>query len=459
MTLSHYGPGLGLGLGSGLNAITAQQAGADFFNSFYVREEADLYILPDGFFYNPDFRIFRTEKMGGVRYHSDFDFEDRRPKGLAIYVDFENGSDGNDGLSETTPLRSFDTALDIPDVVEIYIKRGTTGRRTQISAGANIFPRSMSILTYGEGDNPRLTSGENNPAWVQNVEYPEIWQFTRSNTDDVFDFADAGRFDSLYKYHRPMALRHSVAEVAANPGSYYIDADNVVYLRTYDSRMPDEDIIVALNVPGLDCRSDIDLFIHGIDVYGFDFNLSYNQSAGTRTLAVKDCKFVRAPNGDGLFIRDAGFVYFQNILVAESHEDGINYKTSSTQTRFLEENCVCIRCGVSLSGNDNGSSAHDGVDGIRLGGVYAHNFGPNLADTNAGTQTLNLGVHAFSSELKNGASGDADFWCSNGGEMWLQDCSTLGSTSAFGRSVLSSATITDLGGYVNGAGDDNGAVQ
>lgn len=412
-----------------------------------------LYTLPVGFNYSPDFQIFKN----GRSYRSDFDFDANRPKGKAVYVDFQDGSDSNNGLSETSPLRNFDTALSIADAVEIHIKRGRVGTRGQISAGTNIFPRPMSIMAYGDGENPRLTSGEDSLNWSQNGTYPQVYNVLRSGTDDVFDFADQSTFDPQYGYHKPLTHLNSVSDVAATPGSYFTGGSGLVYVHTFDGRRPDDHVIVALNVPGLDCRSDIDLYIKDIDVYGFDFNLSYNVSNGTQKLMVENCKFIRSPNGDALFLRDIGFVFLKNILVAEAHEDGINYKTSTTITKALEENCISIRNGLSLSGNDNGSTLHDGCIAIRLNGIYGKNIGPNVADVNTGTQSVNLGCHAFSSGLNTGGDTDADFLIDDG-QMWLQDCTTAGSMSGFGRSKNGAGTLTDLGGYIDGVGQDIGGV-
>ena len=130
--------------------------------------------------------------------------------------------------------------------------------------------------------------------------------------------------------------------------------------------------------------------------------------------------------------------------------DGFNYhaKTSNGSTfipNVIEINCVGYNNGSAESQNDscNGSTAHDGVQIIRLNGEYYSCYGGVIAEiggANEGdptTKSVNYGVLAHESTV----SGDncASFWASYNTEMYLYDCSCYGGT--YDISALNDAKV------------------
>lgn len=145
-----------------------------------------------------------------------------------------------------------------------------------------------------------------------------------------------------------------------------------------------------------------------------------------------------------------------NCIAYGNKLDGFNYhpKTSSGVTyipNVIEIDCVSYNNGSSESGSDscNGSTAHDGVQIIRLNGEYYSCYGGVIAEIGGSssgdptTKSVNFGVLAHSSTGTD--TYKASFWASYNTKMYLYDCKSYGGTydiSAINDALVVSRRLT-----------------
>lgn len=423
---------LGLGLGFSSSAQTIL---------------SEIFTLPLGFDWSPSFAI--TKQSG--HYKTDIDVASLAPAGQAYYVDPVSGSDGNAG-TEIAPFKSVRTAMNASNAVEVYLKSGATFLRdTWTGYGAYAPPRDMSFKTYGGTARCYLTTAQHALSW--SLQTGTTYRVSRTNTQNVIDRSDI-HADGAPKL---LTYKSSIEEVDLSPGSWWTNG-TLVYVNTFDSRVPDNDIMVMVDVPNLVVTGDKDMYFENIEFWGGDYPLAYNVSDGTKHCVLNNCAVRYSAVADGLTIRDVDRLTLIKSDFTDNFEDGVNIRTNgSTIVKTLEVDCYYARNGLSDAENiNNGSTYHTGCLGIRLNCHSEDNKGPLLADSDVGTQSINLNctainsAHALSTDV-----GNAGFFVQNSAEMWLKNCKASG--SYYDRSVNSAGIIYDLGGF-SGDGLDNGSV-
>lgn len=348
-----------------------------------------------------------------------FDVTSFAPTGVAYYVS-TSGNDGDTGASWGHALRSVDVALAKADIDVLYIGAGTY-KRSNNWDGYNL---ARSVAIYGTGT-VILTQAQDGLTWVQNGTYPNVYQATRSNTTQVLDinFTDANGDYSM------LTLQGSVANVDANPGSWYIDGANVVYVRTVDSRAADTSIwpiVAGSNTRNGRATGNLTIYMENLifigGYAGFEFA---NGGAGqTPSFYAKNCQFLFG-NGNGLEIKGVSTSILQNCVAAKSQSDGLNYHAlNAVVPKAIEIDCVGRDNGAS-GDDDNGTSIHDGGSIVRLNGQYYRNKGPNLVES-AALESWNLGCTAHTSQASI-AGARIDLNNLTSGTMWLDRCNSYGS--------------------------------
>jgi hypothetical protein len=357
-------------------------------------------------------RIF-TDGKGG--FHTDFDVAERVQSlgGIDYYVDGINGLDTNAG-TKISPFKNIRTALAKTDVGTIWLKGGQSYNRASING---MITKNINIRAY-EGV-PVL-------GWYDSLTYTlssgqtKTYQANRSAVQRVIDLKFSDGEDEL-EYTK----KTSVAEVEASAGSWYTDG-TILYIHTKDDRQPDSNILPFLSGGNLKIALDVTyVYLEGIKIYGGDNPVQYNSSSTQAEILLKDCHLKFAGVDNGLEAIGAKLYIAQNCIAARNPMDGFNYHASGTAIpNFIEIDCIGRNNG-NVSGSDNGTTAHDGVKGIRLRGMYYRNNGGNVADVGANTETWNLGCTAFESLQT------SDFLITNGAaKMWLDHCKGYGSTNA-----------------------------
>ena len=128
--------------------------------------------------------------------------------------------------------------------------------------------------------------------------------------------------------------------------------------------------------------------------------------------------------------------------------DGFNYHAKDIEgttyiPNALEIDCVAYNNGTDQSGSDscNGSTAHEGVQIVRINGEYYSCYGGVIAEIAESYQpttiSVNFGVLAHDSTGT--GTYKASFWASKNTKMYLIDCSCYGGT--YDLCALDSALI------------------
>ena len=402
------------------------------------------FALPAGFTgWTDPGMVFLTD---GVKYSTTYDASVRQNTGGTTW--FWNTSTGNDTTGDGTsgtPYRTFGKCHTVAsDGDEIYLQNSGVVWRDFGPGTVNI-TKSVNI-TVSDAANTLFTSAD--PlSWGATASRTGVYEASRTNVRKVVDTAyDA---DGLI-YTRAASLD----ACESTPLSWYqaTNGTGLVYVHNLDGTSPDAQSVLALLAVKIfqidtDGRgSDQNLYMEGIRVLGSNFGVKVNSAnAYTLTFTAKGCEFLHG--GDGGAGAESGGTRYngfsvtgnvdsvcQDTRVAYSALDGFNYHDAGAYVpNFLEIDCVAHDCGnqvnsAGVNASQNGSTAHDGIKGVRLGGTYHRTFGGVVTDVNDDTQTVNLSCDAYNSTAttsqKQGFSAQQ-----SGAEMWLYGCRSWGCTS------------------------------
>lgn len=335
--------------------------------------------------------------------------------GPTYYVDPALGSNTNSGLSWDQALRDpFTASMKTPDAAEIVV-RGGFYTRAQIPT----YRRSL-IIRAEEGTRPIFACCDTFTTWEVHTG-TLAWRVIRSNVASVLDRTILDEDGDPIE----LTLVGSAGEVAATPGSWYTNGPTV-YVRTHDSRTPDANILLSMNASslvGTGLTGNWSLYVEGIEWWG-GTTANILATGDNCLFLAKDSTFKFANSTNGLSIRGVKTVVLENCEASKNRYDGFNYHEESGRNgNVVEINCVARKNG-KVPGSQNGSTAHESYKIVRIGGLYEHNVGANVADVN-NALSYNIGVTA-----RNSTGYDIDFYGIN---MWLEQC--VGEVSATAISV------------------------
>ena len=110
------------------------------------------------------------------------------------------------------------------------------------------------------------------------------------------------------------------------------------------------------------------------------------------------CGFLRGLGQDAFSISGGKYnVYLLDCVSAYATKDGFNYHTTNSDSLAVEVNCVAYgaglhkRMGNTTTHSNNGSTAHDGMNMLRVGSHYWDCEGPPVADVND-CYSISIGV-------------------------------------------------------------------
>lgn len=360
--------------------------------------------VPNGFNWVPPISI-ATDGRGNFATKTDVSSFQHMGSGKTYYVNITNGSDTNDGLTPSTALQKIKTAVAKSDVDIIMVATGVYDRSNAFD-GVKV-QKNLSIKAM-EDANVKITT--HSPlTWTLTSGKTNTYQASRSYAYATYDssIVDAnGDYTKLTKVN-------SIDEVEATAGTWYTES-NIVYVHTHDTRVPDSNIRVYLGsvIYNVNVDGAYTFYAEGIDFEGGATGCV--RGGENSKIYAKNCSFKYASGNGGTHITGAEIAIFQNCISAKNEADGFNYHLGTTIIpKFIEIDCVGRDNGYD--GNDNGSTSHDGVIGVRINGLYCNNFGPDVADVSTGTQTWNLGCVAF------GSKANYNFQISNG-DAWYDSC-------------------------------------
>jgi hypothetical protein len=369
------------------------------------------------------------------------------------YVDGVNGLDTNTGESLALAFKSLDKALSWM----ISQTAGTTAL-VYVAPGMYAYPLSPRrtatthnwvFKPYG-GSGRVVSSCHETLAWTLVDNHYEA-----TSTNTVYAVYDAATLTANGDYTK-LTSRASIAEVDANPGSYFVNA-TAVYVRAADSRAPDSNIRPFVNYQNWKQGQATTMWFENFDfegggLVGYGTYHVFSTAANPQAYAYfKDCAF-KYGQANGLASQGA-FTYSEDCTAAANNKDGFNYHNGNGfLPDTVEINCTGRDNG--LSGNsDNGSTIHDGGSAVRLMGSYTRNIGRNIHDIGTGTLAWLLGCLSTDSRHTvspiNYGSGDG----SSTTTLWLDSCTSSVSATDIECNVNCLAHLRNF----SGAGSNTGS--
>jgi hypothetical protein len=340
-----------------------------------------------------DFKIYKQGSSFGTNYDVS---KLKNTSGVTYYVS-PTGLDTNDGLTEATPLKMIKTAYDKSDVGTIILLDGDYHFRANILGSGNFFiiDKNINFIAKNSGK-AHLYSGLN-IGWTKTAGYTNVYEGNVGDTAKVvavIDSANANEYGEKMRYVKV----NSLAECDATPNSMYTDATKV-YLHTFNNRAPEYGVTAVLwneliPIDGFS-SNDFNLYLEGIRIYGGSTaaRCRANKVGHKTNFIAKNTVFAYAAGSNNALTGLGGNYYLQNCVAKYSAlSDGFNYHKSTVTNEIgfvIEINCIAYQNGVDAA--DNGSTLHDGYEGIRLLGSYWGNAGRNIADINPGTVSWNVG--------------------------------------------------------------------
>lgn len=357
-------------------------------------------------------------------FYTDFDVSRMRwTGGLEYFVSKSRGDDNNNGLTSVTPFKTMSKAFEQENIGVIYVEKGLYTRK---DLNIPTFDKSIQIIAVEEGVTFSLHDVLN---WSKTSGQTNVYQANRSAVRNVYDANHADEFGDYKRYLNVSSL----SECDNTPGSWYQEG-SIIYVHTIDSRVPDSGIRAYIDVHAINTNgssdNDVKIYLEGINIEGGRYPFRGNNQYGDVYMYAKNCSFKYGSTLDNVQVIGAKEAFFQNCTAAHSSNDGFNYHIGNgVLPKFIEVNCTGRNNGFQGANNNNGSTAHDGIKGIRVNGTYFLNEGPNIADVDDETEIWMLGVTANRSRATNKSSRRDYHFYGNGGGMkvFMDHCSSFGS--------------------------------
>lgn len=355
----------------------------------------------------------------GKTYTSFFQPAELRIKtGATYYCDYVNGLDTNVGTSESASFKTLNKALSVLVDGDTLIVLDNFLTRNEMALTNIVLSKNVSIIAKNKCQVLMADP-------LSYTKYSDgVYKTTRSNVARVIDFEKKIKFKDV----------SSLSECQSTPGTWYQNGSDL-YVHCINGEEPSlKKIFVLLNAGTF---ISVDASAKNISVYlkGFEF------IGGVPTLETKNSSTTKATvllDGISLLFschraKGAAYIagancYSKDCTVAYADEDGFDYQELNGQkAHFIEVDCHAFANGSNIGvQGDNGSTSHTDAKGIRVGGMYYGNLGPNIADVIGNTQTLNYNVTTFDSKR------DIDFpfnFQISDGEMWIYNSETFGTVA------------------------------
>ena len=368
----------------------------------------------------------------GHNYATDFNAEKfMNVGGNTLYVAPLATASGNG--TRSNPYRYADAYNNAQDGDTIVLLPGIYTRAgqyfTEIKKSINVIGEDGAVICLGDLTAFSLASGYNN-----------VYVGQRSGGTYVFDVTE------VPNRVVPLVAVASIAECAANVGSYYKDS-SYYYVHPFADGNPTGKLLISVansaEIPLSVSNADksIKVYISNITVIAAPYGTMVNMPSAENTLNVcyDKVKFVYCGyESYNAFTAYGGNIVLHKCEIDGSYRDGFNYNGSSVggaeprPCNAMEIDCKASNCGIGQTQETmNASTSHLGTKIVRINGEYHDALGPVVADVQNGTQSVNLGCASYSSTAT--ASGQNNAYQTNkeGAYMWLYDCIGIGNAIDF----------------------------
>lgn len=340
--------------------------------------------------------------------------------GVTYYVNKTTGLDTNSGLTLELPLKTVLAAINKADAETIYVAEGTYGRSFLYNNG--LLP-SKNIKIIGVGKVNFAMFRDTGMTYTLAPDMIKTYVATMSTIVAVWDMS---YFDEYGDFKYSYAKKTTIADVEANAGSWYWDGTKF-YVHTIDDRIPNYTIAT---IPELDTTIANSENIFYFENINFCFgNFSPFTAKGNSTPLFKNCTFKYGTKSNGFSGVGNKLSVSIDCSASKNYADGFNYHhdiATGISPNFIEIDCFGYRAGLdSPTNNNNGSTAHENVRGIRINTVAFENKGANIMDISP-SKTWNIGCVAYNSK-----SLDDDFNIGfSFNNSWMQNCISYGNLVA-----------------------------
>lgn len=355
----------------------------------------------------------------GKTYTSFFQPAELRIKtGATYYCDYVNGLDTNAGTSESAPLKTLNKALSVLVDGDTLIVLDNFLTRNEMALTNIVLSKNVSIIAKNKCQVLMADP-------LSYTKYSDgVYKTTRSNVARVIDFEKKIKFKDV----------SSLSECQSTPGTWYQNGSDL-YVHCINGEEPSlKKIFVLLNAGtfiSVDASAkNITVYLKGFEFIGGVPTLETKNSSTTKATVLLDeiSLLFSCHRAKGAAYIAGANCYSKDCTVAYADEDGFDYQELNGQkAHFIEVDCHAFANGSNIGvQGDNGSTSHTDAKGIRVGGMYYGNLGPNIADVIGNTQTLNYNVTTFDSKR------DIDFpfnFQISDGEMWIYNSETFGTVA------------------------------
>ena len=358
------------------------------------------------------------------------DYKNQNASGVDYYVNPLVGSDtAYNGLTEKEPFKTVSKAYSMPNVRTIYMMPGIYGRNESIW-GCNTITKDVNFVGFG-GDviiTNDWAFGEWSAEGHTNV-IKKTTSIVPERIVDVLRKNEEGNYINLVQ-------KSTLAEVYATQDSF-ISSDGVLYAHVSGQNYPEwvNVVCVKRNDSNVSIDGGCSVYLEGLKVIGGSTPIRAQATDSTHAPSIyaKECEFWYG-QGDASYrnavtMRGTRLCIFQRCkALYNGGTDGFNYHTyQDIVPKAVEIECQGLYNGGANDGNDQGSTAHEGVKVIRINGLYAFNYGANIGDegienaTTDETETWNLGCVCHNSQSAYGAQ-HGNFMSYFNAKMWIDGC-------------------------------------
>ncbi|HGK4055365.1 TPA: phage tail fiber protein [Klebsiella pneumoniae] len=383
---------------------------------------------------------------GTLRYWTDYDVAVKKASsGTTYYVDCTNGSDTTGDGTQTKPFQRIKYAIEkTPAARTIMIKGGMEYTR-DFTWNVSVVDRELDFIGYD--GTPILSTVEPAAMWTAQGS-AGVYQYTGNLVLNVVDYAN------LDSYGHAMVLTSaaSLADCISTPGSSY-KTGNTLYIHLFDGRAPDSNSRLVLQMTNGRIQDNSKVYIENIhfkdSFRGFQAEV---QTAGKKGyLYAKNCIFDLSVTSNAFNSLGVNCI-MQSCIAQYGMQDAFNYHADQNglgiKPWFIEIDCIGRWSGFDNLPNNNGSTAHDGSVGVRIGGEYYGTFGRVVHDVHDGTVTANFDCYAHDSS-RDDFIGGACFTAGQGSDttgkakVYLFGCRHSGPNASITKDGLSEVWLFD----------------
>ncbi len=326
------------------------------------------------------------------------------------YVDKTHGSDSNNGLSQSNAFKTLKKALASyssvkSGSVEILVVGETTFYADELY-GELISTVPLIIKPLNNTDRITLNGGIQGIIWSKMEGYNNVY---KCNTDiQINGVIDCNTKDD-YGLYNGLKQVYSLNDCENTVNSFYIDSSD--YLTAYvnlEANEPNEKVLPVqkgylFRFNHTTSTNDCGVYLKNVDTIGISIytaaRANNSSNSGIVEFIADNCTFQHAFTGNLITLGSYDIVYMINCIGGYAFRDIFNYSGSYLSTTKKETSIICeINCkvkeggfyGNNSLGNNNLSTAHDGLNIVRLNTNGYNSEGPLVADVN-GCRSIVIG--------------------------------------------------------------------